>query len=523
MFELPHRVEPPDLITIEVLEALPGRPISGERLVRPDGMISLSFYGEIYVRGLTPTQIKEKVILHLRKFLPDEVLGLVEQDELGNWQDLEPKDSNRVFVDVTAYNSKNYFIQGDVAAPGKLPCTGNETVLDALNYAGGFIPSADSENIRLVRPRGDGQPPAIYKVDYDGILKFGEIESNYQLFPGDRLVVGRKPGVAVERTVLTRGQGADDPPPEASPRYFGRGPKANPPLSPQPVDVEPVTPPAQGAVADPDGAKPQPVATRPAGPPPPRVPRDDPIWDLARIKPEPLPPIPHAPAPHEGAMFDLPYVAAPPDIIRVEVLQTLPGRPISGERLVRADGMVSFGFYGDIYVRGLTLPQIKHKLIVHLRKFLTDEMLGLVAQDEEGKWQFVKPQDSNKVFVNVSASPSKIYFVQGDVEAPGKLAWTANDTVLGALNSAKGLLKTADPRNIRLVRPGRDGQPSRVYKIDHEAILERGEIAQNYQLFPGDRLIVGRNPVMPVTLLDGAKPKTDEVVFGGPENLGALR
>ena len=51
-----------------------------------------------------------------------------------------PRDSNRVFVDVTAYNSKNYFIQGDVAAPGKLPWTANETVLDALNYAGGLIP-----------------------------------------------------------------------------------------------------------------------------------------------------------------------------------------------------------------------------------------------------------------------------------------------------------------------------------------------------------------------------------------------
>ena len=30
-------VEPPDLLLVEVLEALPGRPIQGERLVRPDG------------------------------------------------------------------------------------------------------------------------------------------------------------------------------------------------------------------------------------------------------------------------------------------------------------------------------------------------------------------------------------------------------------------------------------------------------------------------------------------------------
>ena len=49
MFEFAHPVEPPDLITIEVLEALPGRPISGERLILPAGMISLGFYGELYV------------------------------------------------------------------------------------------------------------------------------------------------------------------------------------------------------------------------------------------------------------------------------------------------------------------------------------------------------------------------------------------------------------------------------------------------------------------------------------------
>ena len=73
-------VEPPDLVLVEVLEALPGRPISGERLVRPDGKISLGFYGEVYVAGLTIQEMKEKVVLHLRKFLTDEVLGLVEME-----------------------------------------------------------------------------------------------------------------------------------------------------------------------------------------------------------------------------------------------------------------------------------------------------------------------------------------------------------------------------------------------------------------------------------------------------------
>ena len=52
------------------------------------------------------------------------------------------------------------------------------------------------------------------------------------------------------------------------------------------------------------------------------------------LKPHPLPPIPDDPPPHEGAMISLPHVVEPPDLILIEVLDALPGRPISGERLV---------------------------------------------------------------------------------------------------------------------------------------------------------------------------------------------
>ena len=94
--------EPPDLLLVEVLEALPGRPISGERLVRPDGKITLGFYGEVYVAGLTIAEIKEKIVLHLRKYLNDEVLGLTGKTEEDNPISDSPRDSDRVFVDVTA-------------------------------------------------------------------------------------------------------------------------------------------------------------------------------------------------------------------------------------------------------------------------------------------------------------------------------------------------------------------------------------------------------------------------------------
>src|SRR4051794_3792677 len=79
------------------------------------------------------------------------------------------------------------------------------------------------------------------------------------------------------------------------------------------------------------------------------------------IKPLPLTPIPDDPSPHEGAMLELPYVIEAPDLLLVEVLEALPGRPITGERLVRPDGSISLGFYGDVHVQGLTIRQAKEK------------------------------------------------------------------------------------------------------------------------------------------------------------------
>jgi polysaccharide export outer membrane protein len=192
-------IEPPDLVVVEVLEALPGRPITGERLVRPDGTITLGFYGEVYVAGLTIREAKEKIVLHLRKYLTDEILGLIEPED-GQWRTIPPGDSDRVFIDVVAYNSKYYYVQGDVGTPGRLPITGNETVLDAINAAGGLIPTSSPQNIHLVRPAPPGACcEQILPVNLAAIVNKGDPTTNYQLMPGDRLVVYRDP---IVRTTL---------------------------------------------------------------------------------------------------------------------------------------------------------------------------------------------------------------------------------------------------------------------------------------------------------------------------------
>jgi protein involved in polysaccharide export with SLBB domain len=349
------------------------------------------------------------------------------------------------------------------------------------------------------------------------------------------------------------------------------------------------------------------------------------------LTPHPPVAIPDNPPPHEGAMISLPLVVEPPDLVIVEVLEALPGRPISGERLVRPDGMISLSFYGEVPVRGLSLAQMKVAIIKLLRKHLYDQALGLevervsaaemeaperppvpgvpdganpfdgideskptkktsrtipsernplVANSVINSRQFggrrvpvrpvaagrrsqepvagpdtpkapaqihipagatgrititidvasparagvdpapvdakpepafplvaasesivvVPPEASDMVFVDVTAYNSRNYYVGGDVGTPGLMPWTGNETVLDALQYAAGLLYTADPKQITLVRPARGGKPARIYPVDLEAIQEKGQVATNYQIFPGDRLIVGRNAVVKKTV-----------------------
>jgi polysaccharide export outer membrane protein len=196
-------IEPPDLVLVELLEGLPGRPISGERLVRPNGSISLGWYGDVQVAGLTVPEVKERIVQHLRKYLMDDTLGLIKtDDETGEWiRDangepvmLDPKESDRVFVDVTAYNSKYYYVQGEFQSPGKLPVTGHERVLDAIDYSGGLTSNADHDQVFLFREPAGGGPVQTIKIDVDEVLTGDDLSTNFHLQPGDKLVARRRGG-----------------------------------------------------------------------------------------------------------------------------------------------------------------------------------------------------------------------------------------------------------------------------------------------------------------------------------------
>ena len=230
----PYRIEPLDVLMIQVGETLPTQPIGATPYpVSPDGTVNLGFsYGMVRVAGLTLEQAAQNIQQHLRRTLTDpkvsvalaqfrgvqqtrgehlvqpdgcislgsygcvHVTGLtvsqakcVIEKHLSRWL-LNPE----ISLSVAAFNSKVYYIILDGGGYGqqvfRLPITGNDTVLDAISQINGLPPISSTRKIWVARPT-----PAkkccyeILPVNWRVITEAGDTETNYQLFPGDRIYV----------------------------------------------------------------------------------------------------------------------------------------------------------------------------------------------------------------------------------------------------------------------------------------------------------------------------------------------
>lgn len=61
-----REIQGPDVVGVKVPSADTDRPITGHRLVRPDGTISLGHYGIVDVAGLTPRETRSRIAAPLR-------------------------------------------------------------------------------------------------------------------------------------------------------------------------------------------------------------------------------------------------------------------------------------------------------------------------------------------------------------------------------------------------------------------------------------------------------------------------
>ena len=221
----------------------------------------------------------------------------------------------------------------------------------------------------------------------------------------------------------------------------------------------------------------------PAAPPPPPHLEPQPVI----VGPAPAvlaPPMlaPHAAAPREFAKQPLPpYVVEPPDILLVEGTAELTKgfQPIAGQHLVRPDGTLSLGTYGNVFVAGLTLNEARDAIAaqIHVTMNLVD-----IDQIKKG------------LDVDVLAYNSKVYYVITDGGGYGEQVYpfpiTGNETVLDALSKINGLPPVASKKRIWVARATPDCDRPEILPVDWCGITQRGCAATNYQIFPNDRVYV---------------------------------
>jgi polysaccharide biosynthesis/export protein len=138
--------------------------LSGEVLVRPDGKISVPLLDDVQAEGLTPEQLRDRLVADARRFVADPVVTVV----------------------VKQINSRKVYITGLVGKPGQYPLTRAMTVLQLIATAGGLLDFAKAKEIRVVRSE-HGQSVSLR---FDELLKYPERTSrNLELRPGDTVII----------------------------------------------------------------------------------------------------------------------------------------------------------------------------------------------------------------------------------------------------------------------------------------------------------------------------------------------
>jgi protein involved in polysaccharide export with SLBB domain len=116
-------------------------------IVRPDGRISLQLVGDILVIGLTPEQLRKKLV-HL-------------------YADTLRKPE--VAVMVHSYQQQDVYIAGEVRTPGRQTLKSGMTVLQAIIQSGGFKYGAERGSVIVIRHDTKGKPKFI-RVDLEAFM-----------------------------------------------------------------------------------------------------------------------------------------------------------------------------------------------------------------------------------------------------------------------------------------------------------------------------------------------------------------
>lgn len=137
---------------------------------------------------------------------------------------------------------------------------------------------------------------------------------------------------------------------------------------------------------------------------------------------------------------------------------------------VRPDGKISSPLVGDIVAAGLTTQELAQQITGKLSNYVRNPEVTVIVNNP------------------ASADFLRRVRVTGSVRNPTSITYRQGITVLDLVLQAGGLTDFAAPANARLYRTV-DGK-TKIYKVNLDAILQRGDLSTNYPLYPSDVVTV---------------------------------
>ncbi|QDU60036.1 Polysaccharide biosynthesis/export protein [Planctomycetes bacterium Pan216] len=163
------------------------------------------------------------------------------------------------------------------------------------------------------------------------------------------------------------------------------------------------------------------------------------------------------------------YIVEPGDVLLVQAADFDSPARLPTDQPVLADGTIDLGRYGRLMVAGQTAEEIEETVTHIVNK---------------------KTKDAGAITVRIIERQSKVFYVLGEVNAPGAYTFIGRETVLDGILTAGGLTDRASRDDIIVSRPTAPPDCRVVLPVCYTNIVQLGDTTTNYQLMPGDRIYV---------------------------------
>jgi polysaccharide export outer membrane protein len=195
------------------------------------------------------------------------------------------------------------------------------------------------------------------------------------------------------------------------------------------------------------------------------------------------------------------YKIGPEDVLEISLWQGIEEKIYTVQ--VRPDGQISFTFFQDIYVSGLTVSELDDLLTQRLSRFIRQPRVAVRVKEYNSKFVSLMGAISTTAGTIVGPETSR-----GARTGPGSYALTGKTTVLQIVARAGGPTEEANLREITIRR-----KTGKATMVNLNKTITQGDLSQNLVLDSEDTVVV---PVL------GEDKRNRVFVFGEVNNPGVI-